>query len=310
MYFHIDRDALRDVAADAEPGILDGKRVADALLAQVGRACEALAAREIRPHLAVVRVGADPASKIYVRHKIRACERAGLRSSHIELDGDISQEALLAQLDELNDDDDINGVLLQLPLPGQLEAQRSILRIESSKDVDGFHPMNLGCLMSSSATLEPCTPRGIMTLLDAFDVDCLGKKAVVVGRSMIVGRPMSQMLLRAHATVTTCHRHTRDLEAHVRGADILVVATGVPGLIKGDWVEEGAVIADVGMNRKEDGKLTGDVEFERARERAALITPVPRGVGPMTVATLLENTLRATCAQHGLRVRGAEIDEL
>lgn len=310
MYFKTDSSALREAASEAEPGILDGKRISAALLEQVQGAASLLAERDIRPHLAVVRVGADPASKIYVRHKIRACERAGLESSHIELDGDISQEDLLARLDELNQDDDVNGVLLQLPLPGDLEAQRSIIRIDPAKDVDGFHPLNLGCLMASHSTLEPCTPRGIMTLLEAFGISCRGKEAVVVGRSMIVGRPMSQMLLRAHATVTTCHRHTTDLESHVRDADILVVATGVPGLIKGEWIKDGAAVADVGMNRLESGKLTGDVEFHEALERAAYITPVPRGVGPMTVATLLENTLQATCKQHGLIVDGTEIEEV
>jgi methylenetetrahydrofolate dehydrogenase (NADP+)/methenyltetrahydrofolate cyclohydrolase len=310
MYFKIDRSALRDVASGAEPKILDGKRIADALLEQIKDAAGLLAERDIRPHLAVVRVGSDPASKIYVRHKIRACERAGLESSHIELDGDISQDALLARLDELNADEEVHGVLLQLPLPGDLKAQQAILRIDPEKDADGFHPLNLGCLMSSHATLEPCTPRGIMTLFDAFNVDCKGKRAVVVGRSMIVGRPMSLMLLRAHATVTTCHRHTQDLESHIRDADIVVVATGVPGLIKGEWIKEGAVIADVGMNRLESGKLIGDVEFGPALERASYITPVPRGVGPMTVATLLENTLQATCKHHGLVVRGGDIEEL
>ena len=310
MYFKIDKEALQEVAAGAEPRILDGKRIADAVLEQIKQGVAALAERDIRPHLAVVRVGADPASKIYVRHKIRACERAGLQSSHIELDGDISQSDLLARLDALNEDEDVNGVLLQLPLPGDLKAQPSILRIDPTKDVDGFHPLNLGCLMSSHATLEPCTPRGIMTLFDAFGISCKGKRAVVVGRSMIVGRPMSQMLLRAHSTVTTCHRHTQDLEAHVREADIVVVATGVPGLIKGEWIKEGAAVADVGMNRLDSGKLIGDVEFDKALERAAFITPVPRGVGPMTVATLLENTVQATCKHHGLVLRNGEIEEL
>jgi methylenetetrahydrofolate dehydrogenase (NADP+)/methenyltetrahydrofolate cyclohydrolase len=307
MYFKIDKAALRDVASGAEPKILDGKRIADAVLEQIEHAVGVLAERDMRPHLAVVRVGADPASKIYVRHKIRACERAGLASSHIELDGDISQQEMLARLDDLNADPSVNGVLLQLPLPGELKAQPSIMRIDPEKDVDGFHPLNLGCLMSSHATLEPCTPRGIMTLFDAFGISCKGKRAVVVGRSMIVGRPMSQMLLRAHATVTICHRHTRDLESQVRNADILVVATGVPGLIKGDWIKDSAAVVDVGMNRLESGKLIGDVEFDAALERADFVTPVPRGVGPMTVATLLENTVQATCKQHGIKLEHGEI---
>ena len=230
----------------------------------------------------------------------------GITSSYHEVSSDVTQTDLLALLDRLNDDRDVNGILLQLPLPDQLNAQRAILEIDPRKDVDGFHPVNLGFLMAHTSELEPCTPRGIMTMLRATGQSCQGKHAVVIGRSMIVGRPMSQMLVRAHATVTTCHRHTANLEPHVRDADILVVATGVPGLVKGDWIKEGAIVCDVGMNRQ-DGRLCGDVEFDAALERAAYITPVPGGVGPMTVATLLENTVRATCRAHGIAVDHGEV---
>jgi methylenetetrahydrofolate dehydrogenase (NADP+)/methenyltetrahydrofolate cyclohydrolase len=277
------------------------------VLAQVERASQSLAGRGIRPHLSVVRVGDDPASDIYVRHKIRACEKVGIASSHIHLPADISQADLLARLDELNADAEVNGILVQLPLSEHHSPQQAIMEIDPRKDVDGFHPHNLGCLVVGRTELEPCTPRGIMTMLRAAGVECRGKNAVVVGRSMIVGRPMVQMLVRADATVTACHKYTEDLADHVRRADIVVVATGVAGLIKGEWVKPGAVIVDVGMTRREDGTLHGDVEFDAARERASLITPVPGGVGPMTVATLMENTIRATCAYHRLAIRRGEL---
>ena len=307
MHFEPDIERLRQAAQGAEPKILDGQRISKALLAEVERGVELLSERDITPYLTVVRVGKDPASQIYVRHKIRACEHLGIGSSHIHLPAKISQRELLSKLTELNDDKGVNGILLQLPISEHHDPQEAILSIDPRKDVDGFHPGNLGFLMAGSAELEPCTPRGIMTMFRAADVTCKGKHAVVVGRSMIVGRPMTQMLVRAHATVTVCHRHTVDLEHHIRQADIVVVATGVPSLIKGEWIKPGAVVVDVGMNRTEDGKLQGDVEFAAARERASLITPVPRGVGPMTVATLMENTLRATCAHHKLAIRSGEV---
>jgi methylenetetrahydrofolate dehydrogenase (NADP+)/methenyltetrahydrofolate cyclohydrolase len=308
-HFAVDLETLRNAAQSAEPKLLDGKRISVALLAEVQRASTLLDDQGISAHLAVVRVGNDQASKIYVRHKMKACERAGIKSSYRHLSGDISQDELFETLDELNDDPAVNGILLQLPLPDQLNPQMSILRIDPRKDVDGFHPVNLGFLMAASSELEPCTPRGIMTMLRAAGVKCKGKKAVVIGRSMIVGRPMSQMLVRAHATVTTCHRHTADLADHVSDADIVVVATGVPELVKGEWIKQGAVVADVGITRSDEGRLVGDVEFAAAYERASLITPVPGGVGPMTVATLLENTIRASCAHHGLAIRGGELVE-
>ncbi|MBA2662946.1 MAG: bifunctional methylenetetrahydrofolate dehydrogenase/methenyltetrahydrofolate cyclohydrolase FolD [Bradymonadaceae bacterium] len=310
MVFQIDFEALRQVAAGAEPRILDGKRIAHALLDQVKGGVDALAERGVEPCLGVVQVGADAASTVYVQHKIRACKRVGIRSFHRLLPDSIEPRDLYALLDELNQDPQVNGVLLQLPLPDAIASHDAILRIEPRKDVDGFHPFNLGCLAAGRAELEPCTPRGIMRMLAALGVDCRGKNAVVIGRSVIVGRPMAQMLVRANATVTVCHRHTADLAAEVRRADIVVVAAGVPRLVKGDWIKPGAVVIDVGITRESSGRLVGDVEFDAAFERAAWITPVPGGVGPMTVATLLENTIRATCLHHRLRiVEGRAIDK-
>lgn len=304
---NVDMESLQRALEEAEPKVLDGRRVSQALLDEISRDVSLLDSEGIVPHLAVVRVGDDPASEIYVRHKIRACESIGVQSSHIHLPGEISQTDLLARLDELNADADINGILLQLPLSGHHDAERAILSIAPKKDVDGFHPANLGFLMAGKGELEPCTPRGVITMMQAAGVECRGKRAVVVGRSMIVGRPMAQMLVRGDATVTVCHRHTGDLAGHVREADIVVVATGVPELVKGDWIKPGAVVIDVGISRTDSGKLIGDVEYDAARERASLITPVPGGVGPMTVATLMENTVRATCAQHALAIRGGEV---
>lgn len=308
-HFEVNLDALREAAGRAEPKVLDGKLISKALLAEIDIARDLLGERDIVPYLAVVRVGDDPASEIYVRHKIKACEQVGIGSSHIHLPASISQNALLKKLAQLNADEDVNGILLQLPLSKHHNANEAILSIDPRKDVDGFHPGNLGFLMAGCAELEPCTPRGIMTMLKATGIDLKGKRAVVVGRSMIVGRPMTQMLVRAHATVTSCHRHTRDLEKHVREADVIVVATGVAELIKGEWVKEGAVVIDVGMSRTDSGKLVGDVEFDHARQRASFITPVPGGVGPMTVATLLENTIRATCAHNKLAIIDGEVTE-
>lgn len=301
-HFQVELTSLRQAAQGGAPKVLDGRRVAEALLVQVRRASGLLAERGVRARLAVVRVGDDPASAIYVRHKIRACEQVGIDSEHVHLPADISQEELLEQLGVLNRDASVHGVLLQLPLSAHHRPQQAIMSIDPRKDVDGFHPHNMGCLMVGHTELEPCTPRGIMTLLAAYGVEPQGKHAVVVGRSMIVGRPMAQMLVRANATVTACHQFTRDLESYIRQADMVVVATGVAGLIKGDWVKPGAVICDVGMTRRDDGKLVGDVEFDQAIERAGLITPVPGGVGPMTVATLMENTIRAACTQHEVRL--------
>lgn len=276
---------------------IDGRAIADQLLENVERQVQRLRKKGNVPRLAVILVGNDEASEVYVGHKIEACERVGIESECRRLDGDATQKQLNATIDELNEDDDVNGILLQLPLPVQLDGDRGIARVDPVKDVDGIHPLNLGCVMAGASELEPCTPRGIIALLGAYDVELTGKEATVVGRSRIVGRPMAQMLQRADCTVTVCHRHTRDLKKHVESADLLVVATGQAELVPGDWIKPGAVVVDVGITRRGDGSLVGDVEYQKARQSASLITPVPGGVGPMTVATLLGNTAIATRKQ-------------
>jgi methylenetetrahydrofolate dehydrogenase (NADP+)/methenyltetrahydrofolate cyclohydrolase len=299
--FDIDHERLREDVDYENEGLLDGSAIANGVEAQVADAVEAMREEaDIVPRLAVLRVGDDPAGEVYVRQKMKCCERLRVDSSDVTLPGDVPAEVLRERIRELCDNPEVHGTLLQVPLPEHLEPLEFIEAIPASKDVDGFHPRNLGCLMSGQSDLEACTPRGIMTMLQTAGVDPTGKQAVVVGRSRIVGRPMAQMLLRDDATVTVCHRHTDDLEEKVRGADILVVATGVPRLISGEWIKPGATVVDVGITREEDGSLVGDVEFEPARKRASLITPVPGGVGPMTVATLMQNTVVATCLQHDL----------
>jgi methylenetetrahydrofolate dehydrogenase (NADP+)/methenyltetrahydrofolate cyclohydrolase len=278
--------------------IIDGKAVAADIRRQVKDSIDQRLARGSRqPGLAVVLVGNDPASEIYVRNKRNACAEAGVLSRSYDLPPDTSQQQLLDLIDQLNADTDIDGILVQLPLPEQINAETVIERIHPDKDVDGFHPYNIGCLALRIPQLRPCTPRGVITLLDSIDETYYGREAVVVGASNHVGRPMVLELLLAGATVSCCHRFTRDLEAHVRRAEILVVAAGKPGLVPGEWVREGATVIDIGIHRSESG-LIGDVVFETARERAGWITPVPGGVGPMTVATLLQNTLFAAEALH------------
>ena len=281
---------------------MDGSAVARALLGEVRRAVALLRERGIAPQLSVLLVGDDPASQVYVRHKIKACLETGIDSDQHLLSAATPAAEVYRLLEKLSHDPDIYGVLLQLPVPDHVDSIRAIDAIAADHDVDGFHPANLGRLMAWRGTVEPCTPRGVMTLLRAYEVPCRGKRAVVIGRSIGVGRPMAQMLVRADATVTVCHRHTVDLRREVESADIVVVATGVPHLVKGAWIKDGAVVVDVGITRNEEGGLVGDVEFDAAYGRAALVTPVPGGVGPMTVATLMENTVRAACARHGLRI--------
>ncbi|MBK1735318.1 bifunctional methylenetetrahydrofolate dehydrogenase/methenyltetrahydrofolate cyclohydrolase [Halorhodospira abdelmalekii] len=274
--------------------ILDGKAIAAARREQVGQAvAERLAQGLRRPGLAVVLVGGDPASAVYVRNKHRACEEAGIASRAYELPTETSEETLLEHIDTLNADPEIDGILVQLPLPPAINTQRVIERIDPAKDVDGFHPENMGRLVTRLPGLRPCTPRGIMTLLAATGEELAGRDAVIVGQSNIVGRPMALELLNARCTITICHSRTRDLPGRVRQADLVVASVGQPALIRGDWIAPGAIVIDVGINRRDNGTLTGDVDFEEARERAGWITPVPGGVGPMTVATLLENTLEA-----------------
>lgn len=274
--------------------LIDGKAVAAHIRQDIKHRVEArLAAGRRRPGLAVVLVGDDPASKIYVGSKRRACEEVGFLSRAHDLPADITQQRLLGLIDELNADPQIDGILVQLPLPAHIDPETVIERIRPDKDVDGFHPYNVGRLAARMPTLRSCTPYGVMQLLDSVGETYKGRHAVVVGASNHVGRPMALELLLAGATVTVCHRFTRDTAEHVRRADIVVVAVGRPGLVRGEWIKPGATVIDVGINRLPDGRLVGDVEFEAARERAAHITPVPGGVGPMTVAMLLRNTLEA-----------------
>jgi len=278
--------------------LIDGKAIAeDVKLAVKAVIDERRTGGKRLPGLAVILVGQDPASEIYVRNKRRACEQVGIISRSHDLPADTGEEALLNLIDGLNQDPEIDGILVQFPLPAHINADKVTERIRPDKDVDGFHPYNIGRLALRRPSLRSCTPRGVITLLEHIQETFYGRQAVVVGASNIVGRPMSLELLLAGCTVTICHRFTRDLEAHVAAADILVVAVGKPGIVPGTWIKPGATVIDVGINRLEDGSLAGDIgDFEAACERAALITPVPGGVGPMTVATLLENNLYA--AEH------------
>ena len=274
--------------------IINGKEVSQQRLEEVAiKVAERKEKGLHQPCLAVSLVGSDPASAVYVRNKKLACEKVGFESRSFELPESTTQEALLALVDELNEDKAVDGILVQLPLPEQIESQAVLERILPHKDVDGFHPYNVGRLVVKMPLMRPCTPKGVMTLLEAYGVDVVGKKAVIVGASNIVGRPQMLELLLARATVTICHSATKNLAEEVAAADIVVVGVGIPNFVKGKWIKPGAVVIDVGINRLETGKLCGDVEFEEAKERASMITPVPGGVGPMTIATLLENTLYA-----------------
>jgi len=278
--------------------IIDGKSIAGNIRQQIRHSIdERLAAGKRQPGLAVILVGNDQASEIYVRNKRRACEDSGVLSRSYDLSEETSQQQLLDLIDALNEDRQIDGILVQLPLPAHINAETVIERIHPDKDVDGFHPYNIGRLALRIPQLRSCTPCGIMTLLDSTDEPYYGREAVVVGASNHVGRPMVLELLLAGATATCCHRFTKDLQAHVGRAEILIVAAGKPGLVPGEWIRPGATVIDVGIHRSEKG-LIGDVVFEPARERAAWITPVPGGVGPMTVATLLQNTLHAADSLH------------
>ncbi|WP_273150289.1 bifunctional methylenetetrahydrofolate dehydrogenase/methenyltetrahydrofolate cyclohydrolase FolD [Methylophaga thiooxydans] len=277
--------------------IIDGKAVAADLKQQLKLATDQrVAAGKRRPGLAVVLIGSNPASKVYVGSKRRSCEEIGFKSEAYDLAETATQDELLTLIDKLNKDNEIDGILVQLPLPDHIDSETVIEHIAPHKDVDGFHPYNIGRLAQRIPVLQPCTPKGIITLLRSTEVHLKGLEAVVVGASNIVGRPMALELLLAGCTTTVCHRWTNNLEDQVRRADLLVVAVGKPNFIPGDWIKPGAIVIDVGINRLDNGKLTGDVEFDVAKEKASWITPVPGGVGPMTVATLLENTLFA--AEH------------
>ncbi len=277
--------------------LIDGKAIAASLRQQIAQRVAERREQGLRaPGLAVILVGSDPASQVYVSHKRKDCEEVGFLSQAYDLPASTSQAELTALIDRLNDDPAIDGILVQLPLPEHLDASLLLERIRPDKDVDGFHPYNIGRLAQRMPLLRPCTPKGIMTLLQSTGVDLYGLHAVVVGASNIVGRPMAMELLLAGCTVTITHRFTKDLPTHVGQADIVVVAAGKPGLVNGEWIKPGAIVIDVGINRQADGKLVGDVDYATALPRASWITPVPGGVGPMTRAGLLENTLHA--AEH------------
>ncbi len=279
--------------------LIDGKAIAQQLRQNVKEKVKARLEQGKRaPGLAVILVGNDPASEVYVGSKRKACEEVGFVSRSYDLPETTNQDELLSLIDELNHDPAIDGILVQLPLPNGLDANLVIETIAPNKDVDGFHPSNVGKLALRQPGLRPCTPKGIMTLIESTGVKTHGLDAVVVGASNIVGRPMTLELLLAGCTITTTHRFTKNLEEKVRGADLLVVAVGKPEFIPGDWIKEGAIVIDVGINRMDSGRLVGDVEFDVAKEKASFITPVPGGVGPMTVASLIENTLIA-CEQFG-----------
>ena len=279
--------------------LIDGKAIAASLRQQIAqRVAERSQRGQRAPGLAVILVGNDPASEVYVSHKRKDCEEVGFMSKAYDLPANTSQVELLALIDELNDAKEIDGILVQLPLPAHLDASQLLERIRPDKDVDGFHPYNIGRLAQRIPLLRPCTPKGIMTLLESTGADLHGMHAVIVGASNIVGRPMALELLLAGCTVTVTHRFTKDLPGHLASADLVVVAAGKPGLVKGEWIKQGAIVIDVGINRQADGKLIGDVVFDTALPRAGWITPVPGGVGPMTRACLLENTLYAAESLH------------
>lgn len=274
--------------------IIDGKAIADALLNEVKSKIDTLTAQGLRqPTLAVILIGDDPASHIYVRNKRLACERVGIRSLAYNLPDTVTQPELLELIAKLNADDNVDGILVQSPLPSQIQDEEVIEHISPAKDVDGFHPYNIGRLTVRQPMLRSCTPYGVIKMMQSVGIELLGLDAVVVGVSNHVGRPMAMELLLAGCTVTSCHRHTKDLPGMVNRADLVVVAAGKANLVKGEWIKPGAVVVDIGISRLPDGRLCGDVEFEVAKTRASWITPVPGGVGPMTVATLMENTLLA-----------------
>ncbi|MFM2483767.1 bifunctional methylenetetrahydrofolate dehydrogenase/methenyltetrahydrofolate cyclohydrolase FolD [Celerinatantimonas yamalensis] len=279
--------------------IIDGKAIAQSLRQQVSEKVKARLEQGRRaPGLAVVLVGSDPASKVYVNSKRKACDEVGFISRSYDLPAQTSHQQLIDLIDELNGDPSIDGILVQLPLPAHIDETEVIERIRPDKDVDGFHPYNVGRLAQRIPALRSCTPKGIMSLIASTGVDPYGMNAVIVGASNIVGRPMTLELLLAGCTTTTCHRFTRDLESEVRRADLLVVAVGKAQFIPGEWIKDGAIVIDVGINRLESGKLVGDVVFDSAQQHASWITPVPGGVGPMTVASLIENTLEACEKYH------------
>lgn len=279
--------------------IIDGKAIAAKVRGRIAGQVEQLKAKGVTPGLAVVLVGDDPASRVYVGMKKKMCLELGMHSSDHELPADTSQAQLLALIDQLNNDERIHGILVQLPLPPHIDTDFVLEAISPMKDADGFHPYNMGRLAIGKPTFQPCTPYGVMVMLEEIGYDLTGKEVVVVGRSNIVGKPVALMCLARHATVTICHSRTRDLADVVRRADVVIAAVGKAEMVKGDWIKPGAVVIDVGINRVAEKKLVGDVEYAAAAERASAITPVPGGVGPMTIAMLLQNTLES--AQRTLK---------
>lgn len=279
-------------------GIIDGKKISQEIKDEVKEKVEQLSKKGIQPCLAVILVGDDPASQVYVRNKKRACEYCGIKSLNYELPEETTEEELLALVDELNNSKECNGILVQLPLPKHIDENKVLLKIKPEKDVDGFHPYNVGLLSIGKADLKACTPAGCIELIKRSGVDITGKNCVVVGRSNIVGKPVGMLLLSENGTVTTCHSKTKNMSEICKSADILVVAIGKEKFIKADMVKEGAVVIDVGINRMENGKLCGDVDFDEVEKKASLITPVPGGVGPMTIAMLMNNCLIACKKQN------------
>ncbi len=283
--------------------ILDGKALAQKLRQELKSEVDALIAKGCTPGLDVILVGDDPASEVYVRNKHLACEKVGIRSTVHKLPADTPQAALEALIQSLNAAPDVHGILLQLPLPLRLEADPALRSISPAKDVDGLHPDNLGLLMAGRSGLRPCTPLGCLALLDSISFDLKGKHAVVLGRSILVGKPVALLLLERHATVTLCHSRTQDLPQIIRQADVLIAAVGKPHLVQANWLKPGAIVLDVGTNRLEDGRLVGDVDFQSAQDIASHITPVPGGVGPMTITMLLFNTVQAAKTIQSLALR-------
>lgn len=281
--------------------IIDGKAVSKKVKEDVKKECDELKAKGVTPGLAVIIVGDDPASQVYVHNKEVACEACGFYSEKYALPADTTQEELNALVDKLNNDSKINGILCQLPLPSHLDDKEVINRIDPLKDVDAFHPVNVGAIMIGDYNYLPCTPAGVMELIHSTGVDVSGKKAVVMGRSNIVGKPMAMLLLHENATVEITHSKTQNLADITKDADILVAAIGKAKFVKVDMVKDGAVVIDVGMNRDENGKLCGDVDFEAVKDKCSFITPVPGGVGPMTIAMLMKNTLTAAKIQNGIK---------
>ena len=275
--------------------IIDGKKIAEKIISEIKDKVITNQSEGIAPPgLAVIQVGKDPASSVYVRNKRKACEEVGMKSFNYDLDKSTSQQELIELVDSLNKNAEVNGILIQLPLPSHINETIVIETINPSKDVDGFHPYTIGRLMQRIPLLRPCTAIGVVTMLEAIEIDPIGMNAVIVGASNLVGRPLNLELLLKGATTTVCHKFTKNLKDHVMSADILAVAVGKPNFIPGSWIKEDAIVFDIGINRDETGKLTGDVDFESAKEKASWISPVPGGVGPMTVAMLIKNTLLAS----------------